>query len=186
MMNQPTKSTEFKLGKFAGLGISATPTAVLGTVILWVIFSVIGLLILRMTLVNAIISGLAVAILHWIADVWHQLSHSWAAHSTGHPMTGIRFGFLGVFSTSIYPADEGDLPADVHIRRALGGPLGSLVMSVIAGIIFLIIHTGRNGGTVWWLALFFLLDNFLVLTLQVFLPLGFNDASTILHWLRKR
>ncbi len=24
------------------------------------------------------------------------------------------------------------------------------------------------------------------LTLEVFLPLGFNDASTLLHWLRQR
>jgi hypothetical protein len=59
-------------------------------------------------------------------------------------------------------------------------------MSVIAAIIFLVINTSRSGGTLWWLALFFFLENFIVFTLQVFVPLGFNDASTLLYWMRKR
>jgi hypothetical protein len=38
----------------------------------------------------------------------------------------------------------------------------------------------------WLLALFFTLENLLVFTAQVFVPLGFNDGSTILYWWRRR
>ena len=111
--------SEYKLGKLAGLDISATPMAILGTLILWLVLSLIALLILKLPLVTAILGGLAGAILHQVADLWHQLGHAWAARRTGHPMTGIRFGYLGVLSTSLYPANEGELPAGVHINRAV-------------------------------------------------------------------
>ncbi len=185
-MSESTAMKEYKLGRLAGLTISATPSTIVGFVVLWIVLSVIAFGLIQLPLGNAIVGALAATILHFFGNLWHQLGHSVAARGTGHPMTGIRFGYLGIFSTSIYPADEGTLPAAIHIRRALGGPLGSLVMSIIALIIVLVINTSRSGGTVWWLALFFLFDNFVVFTLEVFLPLGFNDASTILHWIRAR
>jgi hypothetical protein len=185
-MISATKQTEFRLGRLADLEITATFSALIGTLILWGLLSSIAFLILKLPAGTAIIGGFATAILHQIADLWHQLGHAWAARRTGYPMSGIRFGFMGVLSSALYPADEPALPPHIHIRRALGGPLGSLVMSVIAAIIFLVINTSRSGGTLWWLALFFFLDNFVVFTLEIFLPLGFNDASTLLYWLRQR
>jgi len=184
-MKEPTPVTEFRLGRLAGLDITATPLAIIGAIALWIILSAIGLRV-GLSLGNAIIGGLAATVLHFVATLWHQLGHAWAARSTGHPMLGVRFGFLGVLASDIYPADEGELPPSVHIRRALGGPLGSLVLSAVALIIFLIINTGRSGGTIWWLAVFLFLENFVVFTLEIFLPLGFNDASTLLHWLRQQ
>jgi hypothetical protein len=181
-MNKSAKGGEFKLVRLMGLDITATPSAIVGTIILWIVLSALGYWLLQMPVGNAIIGGLGAALLHQVADLWHQLGHAVAARSTGHPMSGVRFGFMGVLSADVYPPDEGELPPAVHIRRALGGPLGSFVMSIIAAIIFLLINTGRSGGTVWWLALFFLLDNFLLFTLEVFIPLGFNDGSTIRHW----
>lgn len=181
-MNQAAKGGEFKLGRLMGLDISATPSAIVGTIVLWIALSAIGYWLIGLTLGNAIIGGLAATLLHHLASLVHQLGHTFAARSTGHPMSGIRFGYLGILTTSLYPPDEGELPAALHIRRALGGPLGSLVMSIVAAIIFLLINTGRSGGTVWWLALYFFLDNFVLYTLEVFVPLGFNDASTILRW----
>ena len=80
--------------------------------------------------------------------------------------------------------DEGPLPAAVHVRRALGGPLASLVLTCIAAAIALALRP--LGGVLWWLALFFFLDNLLVLTLGAFLPLGFTDGSTLPHWWGKQ
>jgi hypothetical protein len=185
-VNGSAKAAEFKLGTIMGLTITATSAAIIGAVALWVILSAIGYLLLRLPLGNAVIGGLAAMLLHEIADLWHQLGHAWAARRTGYPMTGIRFGFLGVLSSALYPTDEPVLAPALHIQRALGGPLGSLVMSAVAAILFLVINTSRSGGTLWWLALFFFLDNFVVFTLEIFLPLGFNDASTILYWMRQR
>ena len=36
------------------------------------------------------------------------------------------------------------------------------------------------------LAIFLFVENLLVFTLQAFIPLGFNDGSTLWHWLRRR
>ncbi len=185
-MSVSTSAKEYRLGTLAGLTITATPSAIVGFIVLWIILSVIAYGLVQMPLGNAIVGALAATILHFLSDLWHQFGHAVAARGTGHPMSGVRFGFLGIFNTSLYPPDEGSLPAAVHIRRALGGPLASLVMSIIAAILFAVVSSSRSGGTVWWLALFFLFDNFVVFTLQVFLPLGFNDASTILHWSRAR
>ena len=181
--SQLDKAREFKLGVVAGLKISATPSAIVGNLMLWILLSVVAYL-LKLSLLSAVIGGFLAMVLHNIADLWHQLGHSWAARSTGYPMIGVRFGFLGVLSTSVYPADEIPLAPAVHIRRALGGPTGSLLMSAIAGVIFLTVKS-RGFGTLWLLTLWFFLENLLVFTLGVFLPLGFTDVNTIVHWMRQ-
>ncbi len=181
-----TAKTEWKLGKLAGQEISATPAAIVGGAVLWAVLSAIAYWGLKLPIGTAILGGLAATALHFFSELWHQLSHAFSARRTGHPMSGIRFGFLGVLSSGLYPPDEGELPPAVHIRRALGGPIGSFVLSIVAAILFLAVNSIRSGGTLWWLSLFLLLENFFVFTLEVFVPLGFNDASTILHWSRVR
>ena len=97
-------------------------------------------------------------------------------------MTGIRLWWLLGFS--LYPPDEGPLPAAVHIRRALGGPAASVLLTLVAGLIAVAVRP--LGGAAWWVALFFFLDNLLVFTLGAFLPLGFTDGSTLLRWWGQR
>ena len=87
-----------------------------------------------------------------------------------------------MLSSSIYPADEPDIPTEIHIRRALGGPIRSFILSVVFGIITLLLPQGTYQ---WWAALFFAADNFLVFTVGSLLPLGFTDGTTLLRWLRK-
>jgi hypothetical protein len=95
-------------------------------------------------------------------------------------MSGVRFwGFLG---TSLYPKNEGNLPAQIHIRRALGGPIGSLLLALIMGLLTLLLQP--SGGLFYALVLFLFLDNLFVLTLGALLPLGFTDGSTLLHYLQ--
>jgi hypothetical protein len=76
------------------------------------------------------------------------------------------------------------LPANIHIRRALGGPVGSLLLTLLAAVIGLALRP--LGGTPWLVGAFFFLDNLLVFTLGAFLPLGFTDGSTLLEWRGKR
>jgi hypothetical protein len=40
--------------------------------------------------------------------------------------------------------------------------------------------------TLGWVGTFFFLDNLLIFTLGVFVPLGFTDGSTLLRWWGKR
>lgn len=171
-----------KIGRLLGLEISARSSALPVFLLIWAALSAIGLWVLHLPLLAALLGGLAAALLHYLSDLWHQLCHSFAARLTGHPMTGVQF--WGALSTSLYPENEGSLPAEVHIRRALGGPVGSLALTVAAGILSLAL---RSAGGVWmWEAIFLFFDNLLFFTLGAFLPLGFTDGSTLLYWLRRR
>jgi Zn-dependent protease len=152
------------------------------SIALWAVLAALAALLLQIQAGTAVAMGLAALILHWFSEFVHQLGHAVAAQRTGHPMIGVRF--WGLLSTSLYPEEEPPLPADVHIRRALGGPVASLVLSFIAWA--LMAATRAEGGPVWWVAVFFLAENALFLTLQAFIPLGNNDGATLWRWLRRR
>ncbi len=93
-------------------------------------------------------------------------------------MQGIEMWWL--FGQSVYPADEPELPAWVHIRRALGGAPASFVLSLIVGAILLGLREPHGVG--YWLAVFFFWENLLVFTMGAFLPLGFTDGSTLIRY----
>ncbi len=166
--------------KVAGLTFAANPSALVGSLALWLALSGTGFFLLKFSLPKAIILALAAVMLHWAADIAHQFGHALAARSTGHNMTGIRL--WEVLSSSVYPPDEPPLPNSTHIRRALGGPLLSLLITVLALIPLYLFH---SGSWAWWLALFFSLDNVLVFSLGALLPLGFTDGSTLLRLMRQ-
>ena len=95
-------------------------------------------------------------------------------------MSGLLIGVFGLLARDIYPADEPDLAPGIHIRRALGGPLASALLS---GIFYLLLPIWP--GKWHWLGLFILLENLFAFTLQVFIPLSFNDGGSILNNLRR-
>ena len=168
---------EVRFGRIGGLEFSAAPSAFLGSFVLWLALS--GIALLKFSAVQALIGALVALALHWISETLHQLGHARAAEQTGHPMIGVRY--WGVLSASLYPADEPTLPAADHIRRALGGPAVSMLVTLLGALVLIVIGSGAD-ARLWWLALFFFLDNLLVFTLGSFLPLGFTDGSTLLHW----
>jgi hypothetical protein len=175
---------ERKLGTLAGLSWTATPAVLIGSIVLYVIVVVL-MAVFSIPIGSALLGGVIAVIVHWFTEAVHQWGHAWAARRTGYPMTGVRLGKWGVLSTALYPPDEPPLPAKIHIRRALGGPIFSAWLSAIAFIVILM--TIRDAAALWAFVLwFFFLENFFVMTLQVFIPLGFNDGGTIWHWLRKR
>ena len=175
---------EYRLGQVAGLSLSVEPLAVMGSLLLLALLSGVAKGVLKLPVWEALFVSLLAVILHWASDIAHHLGHSWAARRAGYPMTGIRLGKWGVLGTSLYPADEQALPAAIHIRRALGGPTGSLLVSLVTAVAALLLRP--VGGAPWWVAVFLFLDNFFLLTLGAFLPLGFTDGSTLLHWWGKR
>ena len=88
-----------------------------------------------------------------------------------------------VLGRSLYPSNEPTLPPNIHIRRALGGPIASLILSVVMFILMRL--TSGMSGAIPLIIQFLFYLNFFIYTLQVFVPLGFNDGSTILRNLRK-
>jgi hypothetical protein len=172
---------EIKLGRFAGLELCAIPSAMVGSIVLWVVLSGVAIW-LGLSPLNVVIGGVMAVMLHWGCEFVHQLGHAWAARRVGYPMTGIRF--WGVLSTSLYPPDEPPLPAALHIRRALGGPMASLLLSVAAALLAWALRS--FDGLLWLLALFLSLESFFVMTLGALLPMSFNDGGTLVRWWGKR
>ncbi|MGD9100712.1 MAG: hypothetical protein PVF45_09550 [Anaerolineae bacterium] len=175
-------ANEIKLGQVAGLNLSASPSALTGSVVLWALVGGAAAGLLNVPLGEALVGGLVAVIAHWTSDIVHHLGHAWAARQTGHPMTGVRL--WGVIGISLYPPDEPTLPAEVHIRRALGGPLASALLTLLAAVVALALRPVDQ--TPGWVGAFFFLDNLLFLTLGAFMPLGFTDGSTLLEWWGKR
>jgi hypothetical protein len=174
----------FRLGRVTNLELFVYPSAVAGSVLLWIVLAGLALTItpltpFPLTTLEAIIAGAFGVLLHWLSELLHQIGHARAARRTGYPMTGVSFWL--VLGSSLYPPDEPTLPGSLHVRRALGGPAFSAIVTLI-GFIITAIFAALNSPLLFWLALFFALDNLLVFTLGAFLPLGFTDGSTLLRW----
>lgn len=172
---------ETKLGQLFGLRLSFLPSAAISFLSVWAVLSLVAGFFLHASPPTALFWGLAATVFHWMSELVHNFGHAWAAQRTGYPMTGIRF--WGTLATSVYPADEVQVPGRIHIQRALGGPAASALLSLLAGIITL---ASTTQSLSWWLALFVCMENLLVFTLQVFLPLKFNDGATLWRWIGQR
>lgn len=182
MAGQPAPAKRvYRIGHFAGLDLSVMPSALWSMAAIWLGVCLIVFWLMGLGWGWALMGGLLVVAIHWLSDFAHQAGHAIAARRTGFPMTGVRF--WGVFSTSLWPADEPALPGRIHIRRALGGPVASILIGAAALVVAWL--AGPDGAMVWWLAIFAAADNLLVLGFGAFLPLGFTDGSTILHWWKR-
>ncbi|MDX2139723.1 MAG: hypothetical protein SF123_16675 [Chloroflexota bacterium] len=154
-------------------------------VLLAVVFAAIGVFALKFDVGTAVVGGVAAALLHYVGLTIHHIGHYLAARMTGYPMSGVRVGTLGgLLMQDLYPRDEPPLPARTHIQRALGGPLASLLTTVVGAL--LLASLGENRGWVWYVLLFFVLENLLAYTLQIVILLSFNDGGTLWRHLRAR
>ena len=175
-------SKVYRLGSIAGLRIAIERSAFFASAALWLLLSAAGIFFLELSPASAMVGGLAAVALHWLAGFAHHVGHAWAARRTGFPMSGIYCRLL--LCTSRYPRGERALPAEVHIRRALGGPLFSFLLAVGAGVLAAFLR--GVAGRLWYPAGLLALDSFSVFTVGALLPLGFTDGSTLLEWWPKR
>lgn len=175
-------SKAYRLGNVAELRIVAERSAFYASAGFWILMSAGGILLLDMSPAGAIVGGLGAVVLHWFAGLVHHLGHAWAARRTGFPMSGIYCRLL--LCASRYPRHEPLLPANVHIRRALGGPLFSFLLALAAGVLVALLR--MRDGRLWYLPAFLALDSFVIFTAGALLPLGFTDGSTLLEWWPRR
>ena len=169
------------LGKLFDLQIGILPLAFIGTIGLWIVFTSIAFYGIKAPFSESLLLGFVATLLHWTFELIHSLGHAYAAKRTGYPMIGITFGAFAILASTRYPKDEPLLPPSIHIRRALGGPIINGLLSII---FFLLLPLWS--GNWFWIGMFALFENLFIYTLQVFLPLGFNDGSTILRNLRRK
>lgn len=167
-----------KLGSLAGLKILVKPTAFIATLILWLVFTLVGRKVFKLSLKQAILGGFIATEIHWLSEFWHHFGHAQAARQTGYPMSGICAN--GPIATSLYPPDEPILPGPIHIKRALGGPIASGLLTLALAVLALAMRP--LGGIPLMAASLAFFENLIVFSLGAFLPLGFTDGSTILHY----
>ena len=148
--------------------------------LLWALAAIFAIRVLHSDFPAALLIGLALAILHWVALFVHHFGHWIAARSTGYPMIGVLLWWA--LATSLYPRDEPDLPASIHVRRAIGGPIASFAFALGAGVLAWAMRA--NAEVSWVLAAFVALDSFIIFGIGSLVPLGFNDGSTLIRWSR--
>jgi hypothetical protein len=176
------RKNTFRLGTIYGLKIMATRNVPLWALVLALILFAIARLGFKLNGLEAAIIAIAATFLHYFFELVHNLGHAWAARRSGYPMSGLLY--WTVLGRSLYPRDEPELPTRIHVQRALGGPLLSLVATLICGLIFFI--SDPQNRLIWLLAGFAFLNNLLVYTLGALTPLGFTDGSTLLRAIRSR
>ncbi len=147
-------SKTIQLGTLAGLELAARPSALAGYLLLGLGLGMLGAFGPGLPAAQAVVFGAACALLHFGGELWHNLGHAAAARRAGYPMLGVTF--WGLLATSRYPENEGQPPAGVHIQRALGGPLGSVILTVLAGLILLAVKDTppwrqRSAGSFSWI-----------------------------------
>ncbi len=170
------------LGKFDRLELRAKPSAVITFFGLWLALAALFWKLLKTRPRWAISFGLLAALGHFALELWHQLGHGRAARLTGYNMKGMTF--VGPLAVSVYPRQEPAIPADVHIQRALGGPIFSAFLTLLLSLATLALRP--LGGPLYALMVLLLADNTFVFILGALLPLGFTDGSTLLAWWPKR
>jgi Zn-dependent protease len=178
---------DIRVGRLLGIEVSLAQGFALGTVAVLVVFWMVGIVVFHRRPANALAGAFALTLLHWLNELVHNYGHYRAARSTGFPMEGVRLGTresLSVFGTSVYPTGEQELSARVHIRRALGGPIANAILGVVGLLPLLLLSA--TGSHFAWVAVVFVAENLLVFAVGNLLPVGFNDGSTLLHWMRRR
>lgn len=169
----------FKLGSIAGLKILVKPSAFVSVPLVWLLFALIGRKWFKLKPEQAIVGGFLATALHWFGEIWHNAGHAQAARQTGYPMSGVCFA--GPLASSLYPPEEPTLPPQTHVKRALGGPIASGILTVFTGLLAVAMHW--VGGVPSMVATLAFLDNLLVYTLGALLPLGFTDGSTLWRYM---
>lgn len=164
---------------FLGMRVEIKRGIIVPLIAIAVGLGLIAFLLLKLTLVESIIGGIVGVLLYYLSSIVHHYGHHLAAQRTGYPMSHVNM--WGIIGSSAYPADEGELRANIHIRRALGGPIMSFIVSIVSFLILLLLNN-LAGSLVWWLLAWWTISNFFIYTLGSLTPLGFTDANTLLHY----
>ncbi|MDX1615938.1 MAG: hypothetical protein R3300_16610 [Candidatus Promineifilaceae bacterium] len=177
------KSTELEipLGSVAGLPVTARASFFLARLIFTVILIVAGRFVFKLSRPKALLFGLVAAVVDPLIVLIHQLGHAWAAKKVGWPMNGISF--WGLFSTCYYPLEEPELPPEIHLRRAIAGPVVSFFNGLLAGVVGLRLFPHKGVGRL--LALFWMVDASGVRGIGALGPLQGTDGPAVYYWAKR-
>ncbi|MAU12520.1 MAG: hypothetical protein CL607_22045 [Anaerolineaceae bacterium] len=124
------------LMSLGGLEVKVEKNVALAFLVMAVIFAIVTLIvgaisgdISQFTAWDVIWVTMAAAAFHFVLQAVHLIGHAIAAWTTGYQMS--RMWFLYAFAMTLYPRDEPPIPARLHIRRSLGGPIAFGIALII-------------------------------------------------------
>ncbi len=112
--------------------------------------------------------GVFYGLLMILAQVAHTVGHIISSRQVTPPMREVRFGLIGIMT--LYPIDDGKIPANVHVMRSIGGPAANILVGVIAFAVWALLR--------WHPLSFFAAFNIL-LGAAALLPLPMIDGGII-------
>lgn len=176
-------SQEDSVFRFLDMPVWVHRSALVGSLIMVIILAGTALALAGLSVQDAVIAAIIALALHWFAVLIHNYGHFAVAKRIGHPSTGLLLRL--VFARVNYPDDEGELSPQIHLKRALGGPLFSLILAALV-IPLALLGLIPMGGIEQFLGYWLLFDYGWVFTFGAFLPpMRFewftNDGGTILN-----
>lgn len=159
---------------FFDMPVSVPRSAQIGILILVIICTALAVYFTDLTPLDSLIAGILATVIHWLSDFLHQYGHFMAAKWSGKPSSGLRLWWI--LGTIRYPRDEGDLPPALHIRRAIGGP----VMSMLVLIVFLLLWNmvGSYSPMAGFLLAWGIFVQLVVFTLGALTPVSIGNFNT--------
>lgn len=171
------------LFRFLDMPVSVHLSAFIGSLILAIILMGAAMTLGGLNTQDAILAACVALALHWLAVLVHNYGHFFVAKRIGYPSTGLLLRLI--FARVNYPEDEGELTPQIHLKRALSGPLFSLILALLVVPIALAWLIPRD-GIAQFLGYWLVLDYGWVFTFgALFPPMRFewftNDGGTILN-----
>jgi len=175
----------FELGTFGGMRVTCKYFVLNVSLVLVVVISVAAILLFGVAPAWALVGSIAFVLHHHFLEIWHQYGHYRAGKALGYPLRYVSM--VHVLAASIYPKDEPELPREIHIQRALGGPRWSFLFSLgmgLAGVLLYVVGVTPLANVLLFVSVY----NFGFFVVGAFVPLDFigieTDGSTLLRYRR--
>lgn len=173
----------FKLFSLLGVQTTISPVGLASFGIAVFVLAGVAAALSGLALGEALLAGALGAAVMAVSEWLHQMGHALAARRAGYPMRALHF--RSILAVSEYPPDEPELPARLHIQRALGGFWVNLLIGLfLAPYAFFLSFAG---GMAAWVVGFAAFYNFVVLGLGALLPIDLpgvltTDGATLLRY----
>jgi hypothetical protein len=169
------------LGYLGPLRLSAERSAYVGLAVVALVMFGAALTQLNGTGSDRLMGALLATMGYYLSLMVHHVGHYLAGLYAGYPM--MRLHFYWMIARDIYPHNEPRLAANIHLRRALGGPSASVVAALICLLMAIIAPGGILRfffGSGFWV-------NLLIFTLGALIPAFGLDGDVIRrYWPQRR
>lgn len=174
-------SKSYFLGYLGPIRMTAERSALPGLVVISVVMLALSVSLLTGTGLDRLMAAILAVLGYYFWGLLHHLGHYLAGAYAGYPLTEIRV--FAVIARDIYPRSEPTLAANIHIRRAVGGPTASILAAL-----FCLLASGLSlGGILWFTFMSGFWVNLLLFTLAALLPVGGLDGDVIRrYWSQRR